>query len=59
MKFGQLIEYNQINHAGNETERPLQNPISLFYDGLDQLHDVCSFEDIGQSLFHVKLFKCK
>ena len=23
------------------------------------LHEVCSFEDIGQSLLHAKLFKCR
>ena len=30
-----------------------------FKNGLGQLQDICSFEDIGKSRFHAKLFKCK
>ena len=33
--------------------------IKAFQNGLCQIRDVCSFEDIGQSLFHAKLCKCK
>ena len=28
-----------------------------FLNDLGQIHEVCSFEDIGQSRFHAKLFK--
>ena len=31
----------------------------LFKDDFGQLREVCSFENIGQSLFYAKLFKCK
>ena len=30
-----------------------------FQNGVSQLRDIFSFEDIGQSRFHAKLFKCK
>ena len=30
-----------------------------FQNGLGEICDVCSFEDIRQSRFHAKLFKCK
>ena len=34
------------NYAGNEAGRLLQNSIRAFQNGLGQLRDVCSFEDI-------------
>ena len=37
----------------------MENSIRAFQNGLGQLHDIYSFEDIGQSLFHAKLFKFK
>ena len=30
-----------------------------FQNGFGEIRDVCSFEDIRQSRFHAKLFKCK
>ena len=30
-----------------------------FQNGLGEIRDVCSFEDIRESRFHAKLFKCK
>ena len=33
--------------------------IKAFLNDLGQIRDVCSFEDIGQSRFHEKSFKCK
>ena len=35
------------------------NAIRAFQNGLSQLRDYCSFECIGQSPFHAKLFKYK
>ena len=34
------------------------NSIRAFLNDLGQISEVCSFEDIGQSRFHAKLFKC-
>ena len=33
----------------------LQNSIRAFQNGLDEIRDVCSFEDIMQSRFHCKI----
>ena len=35
-----------------------QNSTAFKKDDLDQIRDVCSFEDIAQSRFHAKLSKC-
>ena len=64
MKFGHLKEDNQRKvfvkkQAGNEADRILQNSIRAFQNDFGQLCDFFSFEGIGQSLPHAKLFKYK
>ena len=36
-----------------------ENSVRAFYNGLGQLRDVCSFEDMEHFIFHAKHFKCK
>ena len=51
MKFGQLVDITREifffkNYAGNEADRLLQNTIRGFQNGVGQLRDVFSLEDI-------------
>ena len=65
MKYGQLIEYNQSKFFSSKIIQEVKQGdscrtfIRAFQNGLGKLRDICSFEDIGPSIFHAKLFKCK
>ena len=45
-----IPKYRHLLSSENQAKR-------AFLNDLGQIHEVCSFEDIGQSRFHAKLFK--